>query len=192
MAQKRNLDTVREREQEKEEVVERLGATKRVKSGFDAFPEVPAAQTWLKTFEQELDRYPFLVVLGPSLSRKTEWAKSLFRNPLQLNVGTLDHFPDEMRMFNRKLHDGVVLDDVRDFNFLVRHQEKLQGKVDRVVTFAETPSGGYAYRKWLWRVPFAVTANFTTKHPELLRTDDFLGNSENRVLVKRQAVKTRS
>ena len=186
------MDTVREREQEKEEVVERLSATKRVKSGFDAFPEVPAAQTWLKTFEQELDRYPFLVVSGPSLSRKTKWAKSLFRNPLQLNVGTLDHFPDEMRMFNRKLHDGVVLDDVRDFNFLVRHQEKLQGKVDRVVTFAETPSGGYAYRKWLWRVPFAVTANFTTKHPELLRTDDFLGNSENRVLVKRQAVKTRS
>ena len=136
--------------------------------------------------------YPFLVVLGPSLTRKTEWAKSLFQNPLQLDVGTLDHFPDGMRAFDRNVHDGVVLDDVRDFGFLVHHQEKLQGKVDRVVTFAETPSGGYSYRRWLWRVPFVVTANYTTKQRGLLTTDDFLGNLDNRVLVERQAGSTTS
>ena len=101
------------------------------------------------------------------------------------HVGTLEHFPDAMRTFDRKIHDGIVLDDIRDFYFLVRHQEKVQGKVDRVVSFAETPSGGYAYRRWLWRVPIVVTANFTTKNRELLNTDDFLSNPENRVVVRR-------
>ena len=52
------------------------------------------------------------------------------------------HFPDGIRNFDRKRHDGIVLDDVRDFYFLVYHQEKLQGKVGRSVTFFETPSGG--------------------------------------------------
>ena len=90
-----------------------------------------------------------------------------------------------MRAFSRKVHDGILLDDLHDFHFLVHHQEKAQGKVDRVVSFAETPAGGYRYERWLWRVPVVVTANYTTKNRELLSTDDFLGNVENRVLVER-------
>ena len=35
-----------------------------------------------------------------------------------------------MRQFQRGVHDGLVLDDVRDLDFLVSHQEKLQGKHD--------------------------------------------------------------
>ena len=186
VSRKRNLDCVRENETFKEEEEERLLATQEVKSKFESFEIVLEAQAWLVAFKQKLDRYPFLVVLGPSRSRKTEWAKSLFSNPLQVDVGTLDHFPDGMRKFDRKVHDALILDDLRDFSFLVRHQEKLQGKVDRVVTFAETPSGGYSYRKWLWRVPIVVTANFTTKNQDLLLNDDFLGNTENRVIVQRQ------
>ena len=98
-------------------------------------------------------------MLGPSRSQKTEWAKSLFKSPLQLEVAELKHFPDGMRDFDRQIHDGIVLDDLRDFQFLVCHQEKMQGKVDRVATFAETPGGGYAYKRWLWKVPIVVTAS---------------------------------
>ena len=126
-------------------------------------------------------------MFGPSLSRKTEFAKSLFQNPLELKVGNLQHFPEGMRSFSRKAHDGLVLDDVRDFAFLVQHQDKLQGKVDNVVEFASTPGGQCAYRKWLHRVPVVVTANYTTEHRTLLDDDDFLGNPGNRVLVHRAA-----
>ena len=187
VSRKRNLDVVKEREQYDDEAVERSEATKRVKSRFVEFAPVPEAVAWLQLFKEELDRYPFLVVLGPSRSRKTEWAKSLFKSPLQLDVGTLEHFPDGIRNFDRKRHDGIVLDDVRDFYFLVYHQEKLQGKVERSVTFAEAPSGGYAHRKWLWKVPIVVTANFSTMNQQLLHTDDFLSHHENRVVVRRQA-----
>ena len=129
-------------------------------------------------------------MLGPSFTRKTEFAKSLFKKPLELKVGVLQHFPDEMRGFSRKVHDGLVLDDLRDFAFLVQHQDKLQGKVDNVVEFASTPGGQCAYRKWLHRVPVVVTANYTTKNRELLDNDDFLSRPENRVLVRRSAEET--
>ena len=185
VGRKRNLDVVRQRAEEDEEDEERVATAKRVRlNTFEPFPEVPEVTAWQKLFKKEVDRYPFLVVFGPSRSRKTEFAKSLFKNPLELKVGTLEHFPEGMRAFQRKKHDAVVLDDCRDFGFLVKHQEKLQGKSDARVEFASTPGGQCSFSKWLHRVPVVVTANNTTKNSELLDTDDFLGNLDNRVLVR--------
>ena len=185
VGRKRNLDAVRQREEEAEEDKERVTTAKRVRlNTFEPFPELPAVTSWLKLFEEEVDRYPFLVVWGPSRSRKTEYAKSLFKKPLELKVGTLEHFPEGMRAFARNKYDAVVLDDCRDFRFLVQHQEKLQGKSDAKVEFASTPGGQCAFSKWLHRVPVVVTANFTTKNDKLLVDDDFLGNLDNRVLVR--------
>ena len=130
---------------------------------------------WLSLFKDELDRYPFLVVLAPSRAGKTEWAKSLFKQPLTVQVGDLEHFPDGLRKFSRKIHDGIVLDDMRDFYFCVRHQEKLQGKVDTTAMSASTPSGQHAFAKWLWKAPIVVTANSTTRNADLLEKNDFLG-----------------
>ena len=109
----------------------------------------------------------------------------MFAQPLVLLVGDLEHFPDGMRNFQRNVHDGIVLDDVRDMYFLVRHQEKLQGKVDVSAEFASTPSGAYSYSKWLWRVPLVITANYTTRNLDLLKENDFLANPDNRVVVER-------
>ena len=188
LSRKRNLDEVKCWEDRREEKEEREAVTKRVRATlFKPFEAVPAATAWLSLFSQELDRYPFLVVLAPSRAGKTEWAKSLFKQPLVVQVGELEHFPDGLRKFQRKIHDGIVLDDMRDFYFCERHQEKLQGKVDTEVEFASTPSGQYAFSKWLWRVPVVVTANYTTKNRNLLETSDFLANEGNRVLVERTA-----
>ena len=186
IARKRNLDAVCLRDDRVAEGAERVATARRVRARtFDQFTEVPEVTEWLKRFEEEVDRYPFLVLLGPSRCRKTEYAKSLLKTPLELKIGVLEHFPDGMRSFSRKKHDGIVLDDCRDFAFLARHQEKLQGKSDAIIEFGSTPGGQLAYSKWLHRVPIIVTANHTTKHPELLEADDFLGNADNRVLIRR-------
>ena len=188
LARKRNLDAVRLRDEGVAEDAERVATAARVRRRtFQEFAKVPEVTDWLERFEEEVDRYPFLVLMGPSRCRKTEYAKSLFKAPLELKIGTLDHFPDGMRAFSRKKHDAVVLDDCRDFGFLVRHQEKLQGKSDANIEFASTPGGQLAYSKWLHRVPIVVTANHTTKNPQLLDDDDFLGNGDNRVLIRRSA-----
>ena len=187
LPRKRNLDAVREHAEEVAEEREREATTKRVRENtFEKFPEVPEVTAWLALFQEEVDRYPFLLLLAPSRTRKTEFAKSLFRNPLQLEVGTLTHFPSGMEDFKRNTHDAIILDDVRDMLFLQMHQEKLQSKTDKRVEFASTPGGHLAYKRWLHRVPVVVTANFSTRNLELLETDDFLGHPDNRVLVKRQ------
>ena len=64
------------------------------------------------------------------------------------------------------------------------HQEKLQGKYDARIEFGTTPGGQCSYSHWLWRVPIVATVNHTTKNLGLLDTDDFLGNTENRVVVR--------
>ena len=122
-------------------------------------------------------------MIGPSHTGKTEWAKSLFSCYLEVKIGGLTYFPESMRKFNRKKHTGIVLDDVRDLQFLVEHQEKLQGKCDGLIEFASTPGGTRSYQRNMWRIPVVVTTNYTTRNLGLVHSDDFLGNPANRELV---------
>ena len=46
-------------------------------------------------------------------------------------------------------HDGIVLDDIRDMQFLSDHQDVLQCKYDTRVESASTPGGMCAYNKYL-------------------------------------------
>lgn len=129
----RNLDEVVKNEKRKAREQTMAERAKRIKANpdlYQPFPQVPLAQQWLACFQRDALRYPFLVVIGRSGTGKTEWAKSLFRNPLILRIGKLEHFPDAMRSFDRDIHDGIILDDIRDMVFLHDHQDKLQGKYE--------------------------------------------------------------
>jgi hypothetical protein len=186
ISRKRNLDACRSREEQVAAQAELDARAKRIRSApglFKPFPEIPEATSWKGRFAQDALRYPILVVLGPSRSGKTEWAKTLFSNPLELKVGTLAHFPDGMRAFDRKRHDGIILDDVRDLSFLADHQEKLQGKYDALVEFASTQGGTCAYTKDLFQIPIVATINYSTLNLGYLDSHDWLGHPDNRVLV---------
>jgi hypothetical protein len=123
---KRNLDACTEREAELAQNLQIADRVQRIRGNpelYRPFPPVPEATDWLAVLKEDRLRYPLLVVLGPSSTGKTEWAKSLFKHPLELTIGALDHFPDGVRRFKKGFHDGMVLDDLRDFAFLVKHQE---------------------------------------------------------------------
>ena len=186
LPKKRNLDACVEREEKNATKAAIEERTKRIRSNpalFQSFPPVPEATAWLENFKVDKLRYPLLVVLGKSHTGKTEWAQSLFKNPLKLLIGSLEHFPEAMRSFKRAEHDGLVLDDLRDLRFLVAHQDKLQGKYNSAVEFASTPGGGLAYWKDLFAVPVVATLNYSTKNLGLLETDDYLAKPENRTLL---------
>jgi hypothetical protein len=145
---KRNLEACRERAREVRSALEVEERIKRIRSNpavCQPFRPVPEATAWLKLFEEDRLRYPLLVVHAPSYAGKTEWANSLFKKPLELKVGSLEHFPEKMRSFDKEKHDGLVLDDVRDLEFLSEHQEKLQGKHSGAVEFGSTAGGTCAY-----------------------------------------------
>lgn len=179
---KRNLDLLKARAEQETLEQEVLERTKRLRNNplvYQRFEHVPEAATWLQTFDSERLRYPVLLVHAPSHTGKTEWASSLFANPLELKVGTLAQLPEGMRRFQRAVHDGVVLDDVRDLQFLVDHQEKLQGRYNGLVEFATTAGGTCAFLKDLYKVPFVLTVNNTTRNLDYLATNDFCSKPEN-------------
>ena len=179
---KRNLEALRQREDELELKHELKDRAKRLRNNptvYQPFSLVPEAQAWLEVFQAERMRYPLLLVLAPSFTGKTEWAKSLFSSALLVQIGDLGHFPAKMRQFSRKLHDGLVVDDVRDLAFLTLHQEKLQGSYENAVEFGSTPSGDYSYWRDLWKVPVVVTVNHDTKNLDFLQTSDWLSKKTN-------------
>ena len=186
VGRKRNLDMVVDWENGKRRKAEIAARTAEIKADpniFQPFPIVPAAQAWLAVFEKPAMRYPLMVVVGRSHTGKTEWAQSLFKNPLVLEIAELTHFPEKMRSFDRHKNDGLVLDDLRDLLFLGRHQDKLQGKYNKEVEFASTTGGTCAYFQDLYRVPVVATVNHSTENLDALLTHDFLGLEKNRVVV---------
>ena len=184
-SRKRNFEAYKTwaEEREQKQIVEAREV--RIRSNpsvYTAFAEVPEAQAWLQHFRSDALRYPFLMVHGPSLCGKTEWACSLFEKPLKLQIGDLSFFPNTMRQFDRNVHDALVLDDVRDLEFLNLHQEKLQGK-NGLVEFGSSPCGKESYKKDLYCLPIVVTVNNDTKNLDYLLKKDFLANRSNRVVL---------
>jgi len=184
----RNLDLVEAEEARAELEDEMARNIKRIRSNpavYTPFPTDDEAAAWLKCFEVDALRYPILIVLGPSHSAKTEWAKALFVAPLELKVGKLNQFPDLLRTFDRKVHDAIVLDDIRDLAFLADVQDKLQGKYDALLEFGTTPGGQCNYTKYLFKVPIVATANYSTANLGYLASHDWLGNAQNRTVIER-------
>ena len=181
-----NLEAVTA-EEERLALDEEMQATKkRIRSNrciYKPFPVIPQATAWLHSFCADALRYPILIILAQSFSGKTEYAKSLFRSPLELQIGDLCHFPDKLRTFDRAVHDGIVLDDIRDLSFLCNVQDKLQGKYDALLEFASTLGGQCKYFKYLFLIPIVATANYSTCNLQFLETHDWLGKESNRTII---------
>ena len=167
VARKRNLDAVKEREESLELADVVAENTKRIRSNpvlYQTFPDIPEVTAWKALFRDDALRYPVLLLLGPSMSGKTEFAHSLFQNAL-------------------KLHDGIILDDVRDLSFLTENQDKIQGKYNTQLEFGTTPGGQCKYEKYLFRVPVVATLNYSTQNLSYLEHHDWLSKAGNRVVV---------
>lgn len=72
-------------------------------------------EEWKKTFLVETRRYKFLVLCGPSMMRKTEFAKSLFPNPF-LHKDKVD-----WDGYSWKDHGCVIFDDINQCGGSVEH-----------------------------------------------------------------------
>jgi len=190
ISRKRTLDAIREAEEDAATSQEIAATTQRIRSNSDVYKRVKEYQVlsdWRSLFADDSPdrlRFPILVVLAPSFCGKTELAMSLFRKPLKVQIGKLQHFPDTMRDFRRGHHDAVVVDDVRDLDFVVQNQEKFQGKYSEPVEFGSSPCGQNAYKRYLYKIPMVVTVNYSTTGLDLLHRDDFLGKEQNRVLFE--------
>ena len=181
-AKKRNFETFRAWDRARQLESEIQQRTQRIRDNpalYQPFAKVPQAEEYLALFSQEAMRYPVLLVHAPSYAGKSEWAVSLFKKPLYLEIGSLGLWPPGMKQLDREVHDGLVLDDLRDLDFLHANQEKLQGKYNRPVTLFNTPGGELACTVDLYRLPILFTVNNSTKNLDYLNTHDFCSKREN-------------
>ncbi len=91
VSRKRNLEACQEHEEAAAFKLAVEESSSRIRSNphlYQPSAKVPQAEEWLKLFEVDALRYPIMVVLGPSRTGKTEWARSLFKNLLELKIGT--------------------------------------------------------------------------------------------------------
>ena len=187
-ARQNNLNRVREAEEKRENAAERAAVVKRFKadpSKIRPFKTFSVIETWRAIMLQERQRYPILVIVGEPDKGKTQLAKSIFPCPLQLDIGILTVFPNVMRSFSRKKHGSIVLDDIRDMKFVTDHQHVLQSRYDDdEIPFACTNGGTVEYTKYLYRVPFIVTANPSTSNLEYLQSHPWLGLPVNRYVLE--------
>ena len=179
---KRNYETYRawQRQQQLEQDIQER--TQRIRSNpkiYQPFGQVDQAQEFLALFQQDAVRYPVLVVHAPSFAGKSEWAVSLFRRPLYLEIGAQGLWPPGMKQLDRSVHDGLVLDDLRDLMFLHDNQEKFQGKYNRPITLFNTPGGELACTVDLFCFPIIFTVNNSTSNLNFLRKHDFCSKREN-------------
>ena len=80
--------------------------------------------------------------------------------------------------------DALILDDVRNLNFLIMHQEKLQEKYDSRIEFATTQNGTCFYTQYLFKVPTVVTINYTTRNLESREVIGWLCKAQNHIIAK--------
>ena len=183
-----NLEAVMRLEEEMDNIVQIEANKARIHSNsaiYKPFKRFAIVDEWKTSFSGDSLRYPMLIVHGVSRSGKTEFAKSLFDKPLTLKIGQLvSIFPSKMRMYHHTKYDGIVMDDIRDLEFVANHQHVFQGKPDETVSFAETPGGTRAFEKLLFKVPFVATINASTANLQYLESHDFLSKHENCVVLR--------
>ena len=113
------------------------------------------------------------------MAGKSEWAVSVFQKPLYVEIGAQGMWPARMKTLHRSVHDGLVLDDLRDLRFLEDDQEKLQGKYNRPVELFNPPGGELAVTLDLYKLPMVFTINNDTRNLQLLQASDFLRDRRN-------------
>ena len=153
-AKKRNFETFRAWQRARElerEIAQRTQSIRGNPELYRPFGRVRGAEEYLALFDQERMRCPVLLVHAPSFAGKSEFAVSLFKKPLYLEIGASGLWPPGMKLLGRNTHDGLVLDDLRDLEFIHANQEKLQGKYNRPVTLFNTPGGELACTVDLYR-----------------------------------------
>lgn len=130
--------------------------------------------SWLQEFERPQERYPILVVSGPSQIGKSLYARAL--RPPCLNVVVGDSDVLNLRQFKLGHHRSIHLENLNSVRFLLKWRSHLQGAPE-IMQLGESQTGCYAYDVFLWRTPIVATEDHSVPDADLLESDPWLATN---------------
>ena len=137
-----------------------------------SFRKVPEVDAWLRTFDECCMRYKFLVLEGPSMVGKTNFARSLspsgLTGVLEVDCAGKDH-PD-MRAFEVSKHDLVIFDECPASAVLLN--KKLFQASASMVTLGASATNMHSYKIWTHGLRLVVTSNRWSMELRTLPVDD--------------------
>ncbi len=119
----------------------------------------PEMRHWQSQYLTPDKRYKLLVLHGPSGTGKTELAKSLYGEAHTCVVGVENATVPGLRGFDRQIHKCIVFDEMGPGGRLILDNKKLMQAHKDGATLGKSPTGGWEYEVWLWRVPLICTTN---------------------------------
>ena len=145
------------------------------------FRRIAAVQEWMKCFEEDRLRYPFLVLTGPSQTGKTQFALSLGTEStaMQLNMATAPEA--DLRKFDHRIHRVLVFDEISPAQVL---KQKLMFQAPlNVVTLGSSNTNCYAYEVWLHNVKMVLCSNKWREQVAVLDAADQEWLASNSVVI---------
>lgn len=130
-----------------EEIMER--ARKKMKP----FRVINKVVEWQKQYIDPSElRYDFLVLVGPTKSGKSEFARSLFKNPFEMKTNIV------WQGYNSIEHDGIILHDVQNvFRYILNNRELFQA--NGVHATGASATNCYIYNVDVLAVPIVIVTN---------------------------------
>jgi hypothetical protein len=140
-------------EEYKSAVLERLASTRLpFRQANDAL--FPKLRSFLDQFQWASERYLMYALRAPSQAAKTSFIKSLFKTPFVVTIQGQDSL--NLQGFKFGVHDALVLDNLVDWELILKYRAMLQANVD-VHKLGETTTSIFAYPVFLWATPVLIT-----------------------------------
>ena len=118
----------------------------KLRAGQKRFRQIPLVTAWQQQFADDLDRYRFLVLDGPSRQGKTRFAESLVAANRWFYCDCSACVIPDLRQFRRDEHDLILFDEMKASSAIVI-KKVLQASND-VCSLGSSPTQQHVYSVW--------------------------------------------
>lgn len=152
-----------------------------VKGAFRPFRRLPQVDEWLAQFQQSRDRYPFLVLEGPSRLGKTQYAEHLVPCNRSLSVDCSSAIEPDLRQYASDEVDCIIFDEAKAA-MVIRCKRLFQAPMGQV-NLGLSATNCNAYQVMVHRKRLIICSNSWSAEVLALTAADAAWIAANSVLV---------
>jgi len=177
-----NLDGYRRAKQALVDRAALAAARAAVNGAFRPFRVVPEVDSWLRGFAIQRDRYPFLILEGPSKLGKTQFAESLAPPGRTLNIDCASATEPDLRQYRSEEVDSIIFDEAKAA-MVIRAKRLFQAPMG-MVNLGMSATNCNAYQVMVHRKRLVICSNTWSEEVALMSNADAAWLTANAVHVR--------